>query len=142
MSAIKVRDVYTNTIPTDVRLDESELQMVSRIIDVASSPSEDIILRLLQSKVKLKALKSIQNDPLVFDSKSEFEFQEDYIRETVAELRNILDSKPVRSVLASPLAMTNVMELWKDMPWRDYISDKRLVDGQNYMFYENKLKLV
>ncbi|RZC43088.1 spindle pole body protein pcp1-like [Asbolus verrucosus] len=139
-SKIPYRNICDSTVPSDIDLDSNNLEMVTTLMDTPFSSAESIILSMLQSKVKMNILRSLQPESVDFDrrtySAEELSRGEEYIEPVIKTLNSLINSSSVKQVLSAPDRMKEVADLWEEMPLKDFISDKRLVEGHNYKFYE------
>lgn len=64
--------------------------------------------------------------------------QESYVQYALDKLNSIRFSTTTNNTLNIVEHMKNVMEIWLEMPLKDYISHNRIVDGHDYKFYEKQ----
>lgn len=78
------------------------------------------------------------NFKYILDSLEELIKQEEYVKRIENSFSSIISSASAKQ--ENIYKMYKIMDWWLEMPFRNYISPKRLVDGQEYKFYERKLK--
>lgn len=76
----------------------------------------------------------------ISDCLEELTHKEKYIESVVNKLNSIINSAGVKRVLSGPEEMKKVADLRTEMPFRNFISEKRLVNGHNYQYYDKMLE--
>ncbi|KAJ8928200.1 hypothetical protein NQ314_019263 [Rhamnusium bicolor] len=138
-SRIYYRDL-TDNIPTDIELDSESLYMLTNILESPFSPPETVLLNILKSKMKLDALKSLQNHSKDISyqkySLQELQAQESYIQYALDKLSSLVYSASSSKTLATADFVKKAMEIWLEMPVKDFICPKRVLEGKDYKHYE------
>ncbi|XP_068895833.1 uncharacterized protein [Tenebrio molitor] len=146
-SKIFCRDICDTTVPSYIELDPSNLEMVTALMDSPCSTPESVIFDILQSKVTLNTFLKFAQSTSEFPNLDgqtycleELTHKEKYIESVVNKLNSIINSAGVKRVLSGPEEMKKVADLRTEMPFRNFISEKRLVNGHNYQYYDKMLE--
>ncbi|KAH0816575.1 hypothetical protein GEV33_006218 [Tenebrio molitor] len=146
-SKIFCRDICDTTVPSYIELDPSNLEMVTALMDSPCSSPESVIFDILQSKVTLNTFLKFAQSTSEFPNLDgqtycleELTHKEKYIESVVNKLNSIINSAGVKRVLSGPEEMKKVADLRTEMPFRNFISEKRLVNGHNYQYYDKMLE--
>nr|XP_023029605.1 uncharacterized protein LOC111517630 [Leptinotarsa decemlineata] len=141
-SPIYYRDLCTDNLAADLEIDDGNLCMLTEILESPFSFPETIVLNILRAKLKLDVLKSTK-----YPSKSasfkrysfeELHHQESYINFALDRFNSLIHSSSSEKTLSSAEVAKKVMDLWLEMPFKDFIPSTRMVEEKNYTFYENK----
>ncbi|EFA06332.2 hypothetical protein TcasGA2_TC009203 [Tribolium castaneum] len=133
------RDVAHTEVAAFADLDSADFRAVTGLIDVPFSHPESVVLDTLRKKVFLNTLKGLSEETPKLECQN-FCFDEGWVGSTENQLISIIHSPVIHRVLAAPSEVRENTELWTEMSFRNFISPMRLVDGQDYRFYEEKLK--
>ncbi|XP_018576272.1 uncharacterized protein LOC108914847 [Anoplophora glabripennis] len=134
------RDI-TDDFPGVADLDSDILYMLTNILENPFSPPEFVVLQILKCKIKLNALKLLPSQSTSNYRKysiEELQAQESYIQYALDKLNSIIFSSAANNILSTAERTKNVMKIWLEMPLKDFISHKRIVEGHDYKFYEKR----
>lgn len=76
----------------------------------------------------------------ITDSFEELQHQESYLEFAVDRLKGLMFSSNAGRTLAMGDVVRQTMDIWTEMPFKEFISNKRLFEGKPYQYYENRLK--
>ncbi|KAF7265558.1 hypothetical protein GWI33_021012 [Rhynchophorus ferrugineus] len=138
------RDLCIDNYSEIEKMSHEDLQMLCTILESTLSPPEIVLANIIKEKEKLEFLKSFKKKTDAISTKNysfeELRQQESYLSYAIDSLKTIMSSSKASKTLAVADSVEQSMKIWLEMPIKYLISDKRLVDGQTYQFYEEKLK--
>ncbi|XP_060520841.1 uncharacterized protein LOC132698661 [Cylas formicarius] len=141
------RDLCIDNYASDIEVSMEVFQMITAIIDSPFNPPETVLLSVIKSKIKLEKLNSLRKMKkwknqclLQANSLEEVERQESYVNYALEKLQSIIYSKSACDTLSTGDVIKKYIDIWTEMPMKNFISPKRLLNGQSYHFYEKKLK--
>ncbi|CAG9769018.1 unnamed protein product [Ceutorhynchus assimilis] len=139
------RNLCTDNYQASNLLSEKDLQMLSIVLDSPFNPPEAILLNFLRAQIKCKVLMSIRQKGGVVHYKKNYSLedlqqQESYLQYALEQLRKLMFSTRAERTLSMGSFIKQAMDIWCEMPMKDFISESRVFQGNNFQFYQNKLK--
>ncbi|XP_076259387.1 uncharacterized protein LOC143195807 isoform X2 [Rhynchophorus ferrugineus] len=142
--SIFYRDLCINNYSELEKINQEDLQILCSMLDNPLSPPETVLSNLIRAKEKLKLLNRFKERANAIYTKKysfdELQKQESYLSYAIDSLKTIMRSFKASKTLAVGDFVEQSMKIWLEMPVKDLISHKRIVEGQTYQFYEEKLK--
>ncbi|XP_017776598.1 PREDICTED: uncharacterized protein LOC108562701 [Nicrophorus vespilloides] len=129
----------SNRLAFDEDLDANSASMIVAILDNPAFIPEVILLGFLKIKKKMEAVDKFHkinvdcaHSNYTFEQLQKQESYIDYAIDKFWYLVGPCDRKKSLSVAK----MEELMKLWTEMPVKDFLSDKKLFNGENYKYYE------
>ncbi|CAG9820376.1 unnamed protein product [Phaedon cochleariae] len=140
--SIFYKDLCISNLPSDEDIDDQTLYILGEALENPSSFPEIVVFNILKAKLKLDVLKSMQKVPEISHQQKytfeDLESQESYVQYALERLNTLLHSTSTMRTLNSAASAKKVMDIWLEMPLKDFISPNIKVDGNEYSFYEKQ----
>lgn len=75
---------------------------------------------------------------IVSDSLDDLKKQESYLQFAIDRLLSFTNSQSTKKVLAISSHVKKMMDIWTEMPFKNFVSAERKLDGQDYKYYEKQ----
>lgn len=157
------RDVIQDLATNIEEISPEALRTLLRLIDCPYDAPETLFYNLWQKKLKLHAQKSLRRTIKTFnykncesalyyglhlkgcsyvkiyfvDSLEELEKEESYIDYAIEKFTEIKNTSSVKCSTQDVSTMKQIVKLWLELPYADYVSSKRTYEGKNLGHYQN-----
>ncbi|XP_066158737.1 myosin-6-like [Euwallacea fornicatus] len=142
------RDLCSGNLPDVSEISSRDLQMLIEILRSPLQPPEVLLLDFLKSKRMLECLRDIKQRQHKQDflpenfrkySLEDLKTQESYLDYAVDKLKSLMLSSSAAKTLGVGDWVKQTMEIWSEMPYKDFISVKREVEGHGFQYYKKRL---
>ncbi|KAK9754855.1 hypothetical protein QE152_g919 [Popillia japonica] len=135
------RDVIQDLATNIEEISPEALRTLLRLIDCPYDAPETLFYNLWQKKLKLHAQKSLRRTIKTFNYKNysleELEKEESYIDYAIEKFTEIKNTSSVKCSTQDVSTMKQIVKLWLELPYADYVSSKRTYEGKNLGHYQN-----
>ncbi|KAL1505888.1 hypothetical protein ABEB36_005342 [Hypothenemus hampei] len=138
------RDLCIDSYP---EVDSDETEMLLEILESPFLPPETVLLNLIEMKEKLQILKAAHHRYCKIPceilqqnySLQQLQKQESYVEYAIDRLAGLMQSSDGNKALDIGNIVKRSMEIWAELPMRNFLSQKRTHEGMTYEEYRKKL---